>query len=284
MATAVRAEHARATTSPEHKPGDCIIAGTKPVCDECLDHLPDIKYERVQESRANVSKAKPDPVLPDRFSLSAAITDADILYDSPAEPASPEQLDALDVVVWERELKERDALALESIETLFDEDRCSLCGPAFPGGVRKFKTEGTPTVSKADHFESHRAESEARKRSRDPLTTYGMGVPGRVVVPEDHPAHFPAYVKGEVEFPTLPVTAKQLERHIKKYGSEGTQGVKTVDELHMQKRRPRRKRNQVLDLHDQGYTTLAISRELGLRVNTVERYLKEARTESEQAA
>jgi hypothetical protein len=277
MATAVRAKHARATTSPEHKQGDCITAGTTPVCDECLDHLPDIKYERVQESRASVSKANPDPVLPDRFSLSAAITDADILYDRPAEPASPEQLDALDVVVWERELKEREALALESIDTLFDKDRCSLCGLAFPGGVRQSRAWGSPTITKGEHFNHHRAESEAREQPRDPQT-------GRIAVPEDHTAHFPVYVNGEVEFPTLPITAKRLERHIKKYGSEGTKGVETVDELHMQKRRPRRKRNQVLDLHDQGYTTLAISSELDLAVKVVERYLREARTGSKQAA
>jgi hypothetical protein len=274
MATAVRAKLVRATDDPEHQPGDCITAGTKPVCDECLDLLPEHEYEPVPKARAK--KAKTTPALPDRFSLAAAIVDADLVAELPAEPLSPEYLDELDVATYEHELKVRETPALESVESLFESDTCSLCGLTFPGGVRTFKAWGSPTRTKADHFEHHRAEAEAR--SRDPLTTYGTGVKGRVAVPED-PAHFPVYVNGELEFPTLPVTAKQLERHIKRYGSEGTKEVKTVDRLTETKRRTARSpmRKRVLELHEQGFTTLAISKELCIKTNTVERYVREER-------
>jgi hypothetical protein len=63
--TASAGAKAPANSEPQHRNGECVAAGRKPVCEACLEHLPPIEYEAISPSRTKpASEARPAKTAP----------------------------------------------------------------------------------------------------------------------------------------------------------------------------------------------------------------------------
>jgi hypothetical protein len=227
--------------SETHTPGDCITAGAKPVCEACLEHLPPIEYEPVREkAKPHSSRVSPPERRVELFSPAVAAVDREIMGDwSPSYKGTPEQdaflrtmganafikehpemsragvfaylfLAEYDACVLEQESHEHRRDCVVSIGACFDGDTCRICGLTFPNGVRRFKTWGTPNVTKQAHYEFHRTEAAAQDRTPGelPKTTYGTGRPA------------PRKGGGKAVDGAKYVTLRRFKRHAKIHGPE----------------------------------------------------------------